>query len=84
MKHLKLFENYNQELSLEELKDRYPEAIITMKPHERFEGSYFARVDIMKQDGEKEYLGALRGPVSKEDAISFFNTVLSREYDKFY
>ena len=72
----------NEKLKLKELEDLYPEAIITMDPH-KFPGSYFARVDIMKQDGEKEYLGALKGPVSEKDALSFFETILSKKYNKF-
>lgn len=64
MKFIKLFESFKDELY--ELKNKYPMADITMTPHERFNGSYFARVDIIKQDGGKEYLGALKGPVSKE------------------
>lgn len=87
MKYLKMFENFIFEdvkiLSLEELRSKYPAAKITMKPHEKFKDSYFARVDVTKQNGEKEYLGALRGPVSEENALAFFNEILSKNYDKF-
>jgi len=69
---------------LEDIRKEYPNALILMSPHERFKDSYYARVDIIKQDGEKEYLGALRGPVSKENALEFFKNILSKNYDKFY
>ena len=82
MKFIKLFESFKDELY--ELKNKYPMADITMTPHERFNGSYFARVDIIKQDGGKEYLGALKGPVSKEKALLFFKNILDSNYDKFY
>ena len=84
--HIKLFEqfSYSGEDRLEELKAKYPNAIFTMKPLEKFKGSYFARVDIMRQDGEKEYLGALKGPVTMEQAIEFFEEIISKNYDKFY
>jgi hypothetical protein len=69
---------------LESLKKKYPNAIITMSPYEKFPGSYFARVDVIKQNGEKEYLGALKGPVSKRQALDFYSNVLKKNYDKFY
>jgi hypothetical protein len=83
MNYIKLYENFENTLSLEELIKKYPEAKITFEPA-KFKNSYFARVDIKKQDGKYEYLGALKGPVSKESAIKFFNDVLNKNYDKFY
>lgn len=75
----------NESLSMEELKKKYPEAVITMTPFgDKFPNSFFARVDINTQSGEKEYLGALKGPVKEEDALKFFNNVLDKNYDKYY
>jgi hypothetical protein len=71
-------------LDIEELEEKYPNAKITMNTIDKFEDRYFARVDITKQNGELEYLGALKGPVSKQEAIEFFNDVLDKEYDKYY
>lgn len=70
--------------SLDDLKKKYPEAIITMNPSDKFPGRFFARVDIKTQEGEKIYIGALKGPVSEQDALSFFDNILSRNYDKYY
>lgn len=71
--------------TLEDLQKKYPEAIMTMNPFsDNFPGSFFARVDIKTQGGEKEYLGALKGPVSEKDALAFFDNVLSKNYDKYY
>ena len=71
-------------LTLEQLKEKYPNAIITMEPWREFGDRYFARVDIMTQGGEKEYLGALKGPVSEQTAVEFFNNVLYKKYDGYY
>ena len=86
LNHIQLFErfSFHETDELEKLRNKYPNAIITMKPNDKFKGSYFARVDMKKQNGEKEYLGALKGPVSKDNAIEFFKTILSKNYDKFY
>jgi hypothetical protein len=86
MKNIKLFESFSNENddALERLKKKYPESIITMTPSEKFKESYFARVDIKTQGGEKEYLGALKGPVSKYQAIEFFESTLYKNYDKYY
>lgn len=74
----------NESLSMEELKKKYPEAVITMTPFgDKFPNSFFARVDINTQSGEKEYLGALKGPVNEKDALDFFNNILSKNYDKY-
>jgi hypothetical protein len=86
MKNIKLFESFTNENedSLEGLRSKYPHAIITMSPNEKYKGRYFARVDIETQGGEREYLGALKGPVSREQAIEFFEMILSKNYDKYY
>jgi len=86
LNYIKLFESFShvEDNELDELKKKYPMAEITMTPNKKFKGAYFARVDITKQNGEKEYLGALRGPVSKEDALDFFRNILAKNYDKFY
>ena len=86
LSHIQLFEgfSFHEEDSLERLRSKYPHAIITMSPNEKYKGRYFARVDIETQGGEKEYLGALKGPVSREQAIEFFEMILSKNYDKFY
>jgi hypothetical protein len=70
--------------SIEQLQQTYPNAIITCKPSDKFKDAYIARVDIKTQSGALEYIGGLRGPVSKEQAIEFFNTVISKNYDKYY
>ena len=86
LNHIQLFEGFSfpETDELEKLRNKYPNAIITMSPNEKYQGRYFARVDIETQKGEKEYLGALKGPVSKDNAIEFFKTILSKNYDKFY
>lgn len=77
-------ESINESLDLDGLQKKYPNAKITLTPNERFKDAFNARVDIVTQGGKTEYLGALKGPASKEDALEFFNNILSREYDKFY
>jgi len=86
LNHIQLFEefSFSSDDELEGLMTRYSNAIITMSPNERFKERYFARVDIVTQNGEKEYLGALKGPVSREQALEFFKTILHKNYDKFY
>jgi hypothetical protein len=86
LNHIKLFEAFSDspDNMLDRLKAKYPNAEITFRPNEKFDGRYFARVDIIRQDGEKEYLGALKGPVTMEDAMEFFETILDKNYDKFY
>ncbi len=71
-------------ISLESLKKKYPNAIITMNPFDKFPGNFFARVDIKMQNGKERYLGAIKGPVKEKDALEFFSTILSKNYDKFY
>jgi len=71
-------------VSLEELKSDYPEMIFTLNPNPKFNKRYFARVDIKTKDGEKKYLGALKGPVTKVDALEFFNNIARSQYSKFY
>jgi hypothetical protein len=86
LSHIQLFEgfSFSSDDELEGLRTRYPHAIITMTPNEKYQERYFARVDIETQGGEKEYLGALKGPVSREQALEFFKTILSNNYDRFY
>jgi hypothetical protein len=86
LSHIQLFEgfSFSPDDELEGLRTRYPHAIITMTPNEKYQERYFARVDIETQGGEKEYLGALKGPVSREQALEFFKTILSNNYDRFY
>jgi hypothetical protein len=74
----------NNSISLESLKKKYPNAIITMNPFDKFPGNFFARVDIKMQNGKEKYLGAIKGPVKEKDALEFFSTILSKNYDKFY
>lgn len=86
-KKKKLTESLNDEsldLDLDQIQKKYPNAKITLTPNDKFKDAFNARVDIITQGGEIEYLGALRGPASKEDALEFFNNILSREYDKFF
>ena len=71
-------------LSLDELKEKYPEIKFTMNKDPKFEDAYLVRADIEIQNGETEYLGALRGPVSKETAIIFLNDIAKQNYDKYY
>ena len=76
---------YNDILTLDELKEKYPKMKFTMNPNKKFgDDAYFVRVDIEKQDGEMEYLGAYKGVVSKEEGLEFFNGTAKREYDKYY
>ena len=86
LNHIRLFEgfSFSSDDELEGLRTRYPNAIITMSPNEKFKERYFARADIETPNGEKEYLGALKGPVSRDQALEFFKTILYKNYDKFY
>lgn len=77
-------EEVNENLSLPELKKKYPNAKLTLKKLYKFNDGYFARLDIITQGGKSEYLGALKGPVSMKNALAFFNSTLSKEYDKYY
>lgn len=72
----------NDILTLDELKQKYPEIKFTMD--EKGNNLYFVRVDIEKQNGEIEYLGALKGKVSKEDGLKFLNNIAKKNYDKYY
>ena len=84
MSNLKKFNESSKNLSIDELREKYPESILTMNPLKKFPGSYFVKAEIKTQGGEKIYLGALKGPVSKEDALDFLNRTISKEYDKYY
>ncbi len=88
MKYIKKFNesvhSNIDEISLENLKKKYPNAIITMNSLSKFPGKFFARLDIKTQNGEKKYLGAIKGPVSEKEALNFFNNTLQKNYDKFY
>lgn len=79
-----VIEKASSSLSIDELKDKYPNAIITMEPSDKFKDAYYAKLEIIRQDGEHEYIGALKGPVSKQNAIEFFNSTLNKNYDKYY
>jgi hypothetical protein len=73
-------------LSLAELKKKYPEAVLTMKPSKSkaFRGSYNVKAEIKTQGGKIEYLGALKGPVSKDQALEFLNAIIDKNYDRYY
>ena len=73
---------YNDMLTLDELKEKYPQIKFTMD--DKGNNLYFARVDIEKQDGEMEYLGAIKGKVQEKVALEFLNNTAKREYDKYY
>lgn len=69
-------------LSLEQLKQKYPEIKFTM--NKKGEDRYFVRADIETQDGEMEYLGALKGFVDEKKALEFLNNTANHYYDKYY
>jgi hypothetical protein len=69
---------------LDKLKKKYPNSVMTLSPEEKFPGMFFAKLEIIRQDGEKEYIGAIKGPVSRQDALEFFERGLRKNYDKFY
>ena len=76
-------ESKNTLHSLEELRETYPDAIITCEPNKQHKNRYFARIDIKQSNGEEDkYLGALKGPVSMEQALEFFNHTLTIYYEK--
>ena len=77
-------ESINEELALSTIKSKYPNSKITFEPNTRFKDAYNVRVDIIRQDGGVEYLGGIRGPISKEEGLHFIENTLSRNYDKFY
>lgn len=70
-----------EDLSLEELKKKYPEMIFTFDKKDR---GYFARVDIRTQGGKVEYLGAIKGQVPYKDGLKFLNNQARNNYDKYY
>ena len=93
LKHLitetvrKVLKEENKELlSLEQLKEKFPEIEFTMDKKEVgiFKGSYFVRADIKTQGGEKVYLGALKGTVKYKEGIQFLNNISFKNYDKYY
>ena len=69
-------------LSLEQLQQKYPQIKFTM--NKKGEDRYFVRADIETQGGEMEYLGALKGSVSSEEGLKWFNNVANNNYDKYY
>lgn len=76
-------------LSLDELKQKYPQIKFTMNINPKFKGpngenAYFVRADIETQGGKTEYLGALKGPVPEKDGLEFLNNVANKNYDKYY
>lgn len=77
--------NVDVQTKLDELQKKYPAIKFTLEPNTKFgKDSYFAKVEIKKQNGEYHYLGALKGPVSSEHAIDFFERTAEKNYDKFY
>lgn len=72
---------YDQTI-LKDLKQKYPNAIITL--NEVKPKLFFARVDINKQDGKKEYLGSIKGAVPFDDALNFIKNTLDKNYDSYY
>lgn len=81
MKKLKVFES-SDELSLDMLQRKYPKINFTMD--EKSKDRYFVRADIETQDGKTEYLGALKGSVSKDEGLKFLDNVAKKNYDKYY
>lgn len=80
---LKENKNYKHpNLSLEQLKQKYPEIKFTM--NKKGEDRYFVRADIETQGGEMEYLGALKGSVSGEEGLKWLNNIASNKYDDYY
>lgn len=69
-------------LSLEQLKQKYPEIKFTM--NKKGQDRYFVRADIETQGGEMEYLGALKGFVDEKKALKFLNNTAKGYYDKYY
>ena len=72
----------NEEINFEELQKKYPNAVITCD--EKKPGRFFVRVDIKTQGGETEYVGALKGLVTKDQAVEFITNTLTNNYDKYY
>ncbi len=71
-------------LNLDELKSKFTNMIFTLNPLEKFPNMYFVKVEILMQNDEIKYLGALRGPVNYKIAIEFLNSMANSEYDKYY
>lgn len=67
--------------SLEDLQKEYPSLVFTLKPSPKWNKRYFARVDLRNRGRELEYLGALKGPVTKSDAIDWFKLVARKKYN---
>lgn len=74
-------ESYSNNLTLQQLKNKYPEIKFTM---DKKAFGYFVRADIKDQGGNMHYLGALKGQVSEKDGLLFLNNVANNNYDKFY
>jgi hypothetical protein len=87
-KVLKEQEETNNNLSLEQLKEKYPEIEFTLNPLPKSitngNIAYIARVDIITKSGEKKYLGAIKGPCRLDQALTFFNGAAKNNYDKYY
>ena len=85
IKNFEQFLNESASNTLDQLKKKYPEALITMESWgDKFPERFSVRLEITTQSGEKEYLGGLKGPVSEKTALEFFERTLDTEYDKYY
>lgn len=69
-------------LTIEELKSKYPNALITME--EKKPGLYYVRADVKTQGGNVEYLGAIKGLVTKDEGLKFLNNIIKKKYDGYY
>ena len=72
----------NGTLSLAGLIKKYPEIIFTM--NKKGDDKYFVRADIKTKDGETEYLGAIKGYVSKHEGLEWLNNTAKNNYNKYY
>lgn len=78
---LEKFNEFDEILSLEDLRKKYKNIIFTMSKEKK---GYIVRADIKKQSEKTEYLGALKGYVSEKQGLEFLNRIAKTNYDKYY
>lgn len=70
-----------ESINIDDLRNKYPNMIFTFDKNDK---GYFVRADIKTQGNKKEYLGALKGPVTKEVGLKWLKNMAESEYDKYY
>lgn len=71
----------NRSLTLNELKEKYPEADIDINKNE--DGTYSVKVELKTQGDEMKELDKAEG-LNEPNAVMFAQRVLDKNYDKYY